>query len=102
MPPDPLFFLLLPTWNDAFLTLWGNKDDSGLGYQLGALFEKKGFFPLEMSNTCKNFQNPKIGQKWLSMVPPPFFTKIFFCQNDSELPKMDFKHNFNFFFEGFP
>ena len=30
---------------------------------IGALFEKKCFFPLEMSNTCKNFQNPNIAGK---------------------------------------
>ena len=29
-----------------------------LGY-----FKKKCFFPLEMSNTCKKFQNPKIAGK---------------------------------------
>ena len=27
-------------------------------------------------------------------TPPTFFTQNFFCQNDSEWPKMDFKHNF--------
>ena len=27
-------------------------------------------------------------------TPPTFFTQIFFYQNDSEWPKMDFKHNF--------
>ena len=26
--------------------------------------------------------------------PPPFSPKIFFNQNDSEWPEMDFKHNF--------
>ena len=32
-----------------------------------------------MSNTCKNFQNPKIAGKWLSIGPPPLFSpKIFF------------------------
>ena len=52
------------------------------------------FFPLEMSNTCINVLNPKITEKWLSIVTPPFFTHILFYQNDSELPKIDFKHNF--------
>ena len=48
-----------------------------------------------MSNTCKKFQNPKIARKWLSIGPPStFFTQNFFYQNDSEWPKMDFKHNF--------
>ena len=27
-------------------------------------------------------------------TPPTFFTQYFFYQNDSEWPKMDFKHNF--------
>ena len=27
-------------------------------------------------------------------TPPTFFTQNFFYQNDSEWPKMDFKHNF--------
>ena len=49
-------------------------------------------------------------------TPPTFFTHNFFYQNDSEWPKMDFKHNFKkreilvknftdfflFVFEGFP
>ena len=91
---------------------------------LGHFLKKSVFCPPEMSNTCKNFQNPKIGQKWLSMGPPPFFHLNFFYQNDSEWPEMDFKHNFkkygilsvrppppgmensilffSFFFEGFP
>ena len=59
---------------------------------IGALFEKKCFFPVEMSNTCKNFLNPKIAEKWLSIGPPPFFTQTFVYQKDSEWPKMDFKH----------
>ena len=25
---------------------------------------------------------------------PPFFTQNLYCQNDSEWPNMDFKHNF--------
>ena len=34
-----------------------------------------------MSNTCKNFWNPKIGKKWLSMGPPPVFSpEIFFTK----------------------
>ena len=53
------------------------------------------FWKKEMSNTCKNFQNPKIAGNWLSIgTPPPFSPKIFFNQNDSEWPEMDFKHNF--------
>ena len=48
---------------------------------LGHFLKKSVFCPPEMSNTCKNFQNPKIGQKWLSMGPPPFFSpKIFFTK----------------------
>ena len=47
------------------------------------------FFPLEMSKTCKNFLNPKIAGKLLSIG-----TQNLFYQNDSEWPKMDFKHNF--------
>ena len=30
---------------------------------LGDFLEKIVFCPLEMSNTCKSFQNPKIGEK---------------------------------------
>ena len=45
---------------------------------LGHFLKKSVFCPPEMSNTCKNFQNPKIGQKWLSMGPPPFFHLKFF------------------------
>ena len=45
---------------------------------LGYFLKKSVFCPLEMSNTCKIFQNPKIARKWLSMGPPPFFhLKIF-------------------------
>ena len=91
---------------------------------LGHFLKKSVFCPLEMSNTCKNFQNPKIAGKWLSIGPHPQFSpNIFFNQNDSEWPEMDFNHNFkncnilsagpppyynicyNFFFffnEGFP
>ena len=29
------------------------------------------------SNTCKKFQNPKIGEKWLSMGPPLIFSPKF-------------------------
>ena len=43
---------------------------------LGHFLKKSVFCPPEMSNTCKNFQNPKIGQKWLSMGPPLFSPKI--------------------------
>ena len=43
--------------------------------------KKSVFCPLEMSNTCENFQNPKIAGKWLSMGPPPFFSpEIFFTK----------------------
>ena len=45
---------------------------------LGHFLKKSVFCPPEMSNTCKNFQNPKIGQKWLSMGPPHFFHLKFF------------------------
>ena len=38
---------------------------------LGHFLKKSVFCPPEMSNTCKNFQNSKIGQKWLSVGPPP-------------------------------
>ena len=62
---------------------------------LGHFLKKSVFCPLEMSNTCKNFQNPKIDQKMAKYETPPlFFTWNFFYQNDSEWPKMDFKHNF--------
>ena len=48
-----------------------------------------------MSDTCKNFQNQKITENWLSIgTPPPFSTKKIFNQNDSEWPEIDFKHNF--------
>ena len=42
-----------------------------------------------MSNPCKKFQNPKIAGKRLSIGPQNFF-----YQNESEGPKMDYKHNF--------
>ena len=86
-------------------------------------FLKKCFFPLEMSNTCKNFQNPNIAGKWLSIGPPPLFSpKIFFtkmtqnglkwilnttsksmefCRSDPP-PRLGKFHTFFFFFEGFP
>ena len=41
---------------------------------LGHFLKQSVFCPLEMSNTYKKFQNPKINKKWLSMGPPPFFT----------------------------
>ena len=45
---------------------------------LGHFLKKSVFFPLEMSNTCKNFLNPKIAEKWLSIGTPPFFSPKFF------------------------
>ena len=45
---------------------------------LGHFLKKSVFFPLEMSNTCKNFLNPKIAEKWLSIGTPPFFHPNFF------------------------
>ena len=66
----------------------------GQGLTIGALL-KKSVLPFEMSNTCKHFLNPKITKKFVSIgTPPPFSTQIFFYQNDSEWPKMDFKQNF--------
>ena len=46
---------------------------------LGHFLKKSVFCPLEMSNTCKNFQNPKIDQKMAKYeTPPPFFHLKFF------------------------
>ena len=54
--------------------------------ELGHFLKKKVFFP-------KNFLNPNIAGKWLSIWTPPFISpKFFFYQNDSECPKMDFIH----------
>ena len=49
---------------------------------LGHFLKKSVFCPLEMSNTCKNFQNPKIDQKMAKYeTPPPFFSpEIFFTK----------------------
>ena len=48
---------------------------------LGHFLKKSVFCPLEMSNTCKNFQNPKIAGKWLSIGTPPIFSpEIFFTK----------------------
>ena len=44
---------------------------------IGALLEKKCFFPLEMSNTCTNFPNPKIAEKWLSIGTYIYFVVCF-------------------------
>ena len=42
---------------------------------LGHFLKKSVFCPLEMSNTCKNFQNPK------KYETPPFFSpEIFFTK----------------------
>ena len=35
------------------------------------------------SNTCKKFQNPKIGEKWLSMGPPLIFSPKFLFPKDT-------------------
>ena len=40
------------------------KGPLGKQTNIGALFEKNGSFYIEMSNTHKNFQNPKNGQKY--------------------------------------
>ena len=91
--PRPLGFEFLA------LGLWG------LGPGLDNMGCKKCFNAKnskEMSNTCKNFQNPKIARKWLSIETPPsphFHLKLFY-QNDSQWPEMDFKHNFNKHCEG--
>ena len=37
--------------------------------------KKSVFCPPEMSNTCKNFQNSKIGKKWLKCGTPHFSVK---------------------------
>ena len=48
---------------------------------LGHFLKKSVFCPLEMSNTCKNFQNPKIDQKMAKYETPPFFSpEIFFTK----------------------
>ena len=53
------------------------------------------FAPLKCRTLVQIFKIPKSTKKWLSMRPPPlFFTWNFFYQNDSEWPKIDFKHNF--------
>ena len=52
-------------------------------------------FKLGEVYTYKKLINPKIAEKILSIGPPPFFHLNFFLyQNDSKLPKMYFKHNF--------
>ena len=45
---------------------------------MGHFLKNSVFCPLEMSDTCKNFQNPKIAGNWLSIVTPPHFHPNFF------------------------
>ena len=45
-----------------------------LDHYWGTFWKKVFFCPYEMSNTCKNIWNPKIGKKWLSMGPPSIFS----------------------------
>ena len=46
----------------------------------GHFLKKRVFCPLEMSNICKNIQNQKIGEKWLSIFLrlKQIFIKIIF------------------------
>ena len=55
---------------------------------LGHFLKKSVFCPLEMSNTCKKFQNPNIGKKlvkywifffpkWLRMAQNGFLTQLY-------------------------
>ena len=39
--------------------------------------EKRVFSPREMSNTCKNYKNLKIPEKWLSFGTPLFHQIVF-------------------------
>ena len=64
-------------WNKGFFCFLKCQTLS-IGLNITKKCKKKYLFPPKLSNTCKNFQNPKIAGKWLSIGPPHFFHPNFF------------------------